>query len=338
MSDNQTTVIELVVSTEHIGVRVDRFIAITLEDLSRQNVKKILKSGAVKINGFVCNNPKHKLSEGQNVRLDLPPYESVQINAETIPLNITYEDSDIIVVDKPAGLVTHPAPGHNTGTLVNALIAHAGAELSTISGVTRPGIVHRLDKDTSGLMVVAKNDFAHKRLAEQFAIHGTDGRMQRIYTALCWGEFDLPYGTVDVSLARSTSNRRKIKVVAVDKGRHAITHYRVVKKYLLSNRVSISMLRLQLETGRTHQIRVHMSSIGNPVLGDKIYGSGFNSSMKKLNEEFNHPTDFLNRQALHASTLNFEHPSTGQPLCFTSPIPRDMKDLINSLEEVTTTN
>ncbi|MEN2494333.1 MAG: Ribosomal large subunit pseudouridine synthase D [Hyphomicrobiaceae bacterium hypho_1] len=334
MHDDPTAPLKLVVNSEYSGMRVDRFIAGAIERLSRQTVKNLIKTGAVEINGDVCCASKYKLCEGQKISVSVAPNKAAKINAETIPLNITYEDCDIIVVDKPAGLVTHPSPGHTNGTLVNALLAHAGEKLSGLNGITRPGIVHRLDKDTSGLIVIAKNDSAHKGLADQFASHGKDGRMQRVYAALCWGKFDLPYGTINAPLSRSTFNRRKIGVVTADKGRHAVTHYKVKKIYSLSDSESISLLLLQLETGRTHQIRVHMASIRHPILGDKLYGKGFKSSAIKLPESVKSSLDLLNRQALHAISLDFEHPRTGRRLHFKSPLPKEIRNLLNSLSSL----
>jgi len=332
MSSDQNAIIQLAVSIEQAGTRLDRFIAGAVEDLSRQRVKNLIKAGVVQIDGHACTSVNYKLREGQIVSLDLPPPQPAGISAESIPLNIVYEDRDVIVVDKPAGLVTHPAPGHTRGTLVNALLAHAGADLSGIGGVTRPGIVHRLDKDTSGLIVVAKNDRAHKGLAAQFAAHGTDGRMQRVYIALTWGRFDRPRGMIDAPLGRSTTNRRKIAIVPAEKGRRATTHYRVEKEFSFPDGAIVSLLRLQLETGRTHQIRVHMTSVGHPLLGDTLYGAGFKSSSANLPQQAEEALKTLNRQALHAAVLEFEHPCSKEALRFESHLPDDIVNLLGALE------
>ncbi|MEO1608060.1 MAG: RluA family pseudouridine synthase [Pseudomonadota bacterium] len=332
MSGDRTDIIQLIVGAEASGSRLDKFVAAAVSELSRQRVQGLIKAGNVMVDGDPCLDAKCKVRENQKVSVALPPLEPAGIMAEAIPLNIVYEDDDVIVVDKPAGLVTHPAPGHTGGTLVNALLAHAGKSLSGIGGVARPGIVHRLDKDTSGLIVIAKNDYAHKHLAQQFAAHGSDGRMQRIYSAFTWGGFDRPRGTVDAPLGRSTTNRRKIKIVSGAYGRHAVSHYWVQKQYAFASGVTVSQLRLQLETGRTHQIRVHMASIGHPLLGDMTYGMGFKSSAVNLPERSADALDALGRQALHAVILAFQHPRSGDVMHFESPLPSDLASLAAALE------
>jgi 23S rRNA pseudouridine1911/1915/1917 synthase len=243
-----------------------------------------------------------------------------------------YEDAHLIVIDKPAGLAVHPGPGHASGTLVNALIAHCGASLSGIGGVRRPGIVHRLDKDTTGLLVVAKTDRAHAGLAEQFAAHGADGRLERRYRALVWGAPERPRGAIDAALARSRVNRTKIAVVSAAAGRHAITRYAVVETYGGSATKPIaSLLELELETGRTHQIRVHLGHVGHPLLGDMTYGAGFKASARNLAADAQAALEALGRQALHAGELAFVHPVTGKRLRFASPLPADMARLADAL-------
>jgi 23S rRNA pseudouridine1911/1915/1917 synthase len=250
-----------------------------------------------------------------------------------MPLAIAYEDRDLIVIDKPKGLAVHPAPGHPSGTLVNALIAHCGASLSGIGGVRRPGIVHRLDKDTTGLMVVAKTDRVHTALAQQFAAHGADGRLVRRYQALAWGKLSRKEGTIDAPLGRSPANRTRIAVVRDGQGRAAVTHYRELTT-LPPRRPTplLSLLELTLATGRTHQIRVHLAHLGHPLLGDKTYGAGFKASARALSAEARAALDALDRQALHATELSFIHPATGRRLHFTSPLPADMRRLIAALE------
>jgi 23S rRNA pseudouridine1911/1915/1917 synthase len=245
-------------------------------------------------------------------------------------LSIVYEDEDLIVIDKPPGLVVHPAAGHDSGTLVNALIAHCGESLSGIGGVKRPGIVHRLDKDTSGLLVVAKNDLAHQALAAQFADHGRTGPLERAYLAIVWGVPERRRGTVEAALARSTHNREKIVVVGEERGRYAITHYELLESLPPALPVA-SLVRCELETGRTHQIRVHMAHLGHPLLGDPTYGSGFKTKANRLAERSREALDVLDRQALHAAILGFEHPRSGEFLRFETPLPPNLAALLEAL-------
>jgi 23S rRNA pseudouridine1911/1915/1917 synthase len=248
-------------------------------------------------------------------------------------LAIVYEDRDLIVVDKPKGLAVHPGPGHASGTLVNALIAHCGASLSGIGGVRRPGIVHRIDKDTTGLLVVAKTDRAHQGLAEQFAAHGTDGRLRRGYRAIVWGVPGRPRGTIEAHLARSAANRTRIAVVRAESssGRRAVTHYEVLERFGAPARPVASLLRLVLETGRTHQVRVHLAHIGHPLLGDPSYGAGHKASARRLGAPARAALAALGRQALHATELAFVHPVSSRRLAFESPLPPDMAQLVAAL-------
>ena len=249
-----------------------------------------------------------------------------------IPLAIVYEDQDLIVIDKPAGLVVHPSAGHETGTLVNALIAHCGASLSGISGVRRPGIVHRLDKGTSGLMVVAKNDGAHRGLSEQFAAHGRDGRLDRQYLAIVWGVPERRSGRIAAPLGRSSADRKKIAISKTSGARAAITRYEIVETF---GKPSVaSLVRLELETGRTHQIRVHMAHIGHPLLGDAAYGRGFSASASKLSETARQALAALGRQALHAAVLGFEHPAIHIKMLFESELPSDIAVLREKLRDL----
>jgi 23S rRNA pseudouridine1911/1915/1917 synthase len=311
--------------------RLDRALASVWSDLSRSRLQSLIREGRVTVNGAVTLDPGQKVGSGTEVALELPPPVLAEPLGEPIALQVIYQDEDLIVIDKPAGLVVHPAAGHDSGTLVNALIAHCGESLSGIGGVKRPGIVHRLDKDTSGLLVVAKNDRAHQSLAAQFADHGRTGPLERAYLALIWGVPNRQRGTIEAPLARSTHIREKIAVVPEERGRYAITHYSVEEAFSDSSREPVaSLVRCELETGRTHQIRVHMAHIGHPLLGDNLYGSGFKTKAKRLSEAQQAALAALGRQALHAAVLGFEHPRTGETMMFESPLPQDFDKLLET--------
>ena len=285
------------------------------------------------VEGALVTSGRHKLKGGERIEVAIPPATSALPAAENIPLLIVHEDDDLIVIDKPAGLVVHPGAGNHRGTLVNALIAHCGGSLSGIGGVKRPGIVHRLDKDTSGLLVAAKNDLAHRGLSEQFAAHGRDGRLERAYLAVVWGSPERNRGTVSASLNRSSANRQKMAVSHSAKAREAVTRYEVLERFGAPS--VASLIRCELETGRTHQIRVHMVHLGHPLVGDKTYGAGFTASTHKLPEAAKTALKSLNRQALHAAVLGFEHPRTGTALRFESPPPLELASFIRALGRVT---
>ncbi|MGO4573219.1 RluA family pseudouridine synthase [Microvirga sp. 2TAF3] len=310
--------------------RLDRVMARLSSDLSRSRLQALIREGQVEVDGMPALDPSRKIAGGARIALVVPPPVPAEPQGEKIALAVVYEDDDLIVIDKPAGLVVHPAAGHESGTLVNALIAHCGESLSGIGGVKRPGIVHRLDKDTSGLLVVAKNDRSHQGLADQFADHGRTGPLERAYLAFVWGVPDRQRGTVDAALARSLHNREKIAVVQGERGRYAITHYELIEP-LPPAVPTASLVRCELETGRTHQIRVHMAHIGHPLLGDTLYGSGFKTKANRLSEPQQAALKALNRQALHAAILGFEHPKTGEFLRFESPLPADMAALLTAL-------
>ncbi len=265
------------------GERLDRFLGRSAAErrlaLSRTRLKALIEAGEVTVDGETVRDPAAKLSEGAAIRFEAPPPEDFPVEGQDIALNVVFEDEHLIVIDKPAGLVVHPAPGHAEGTLVNALIRHCGASLSGIGGVKRPGIVHRLDKDTSGLLVVAKTDAAHQGLAELFADHGRTGSLERAYLAIVWGAFDIAAGRVDAAIARHPHQREKMATVPGERGRHAVTHWRVEEAL-----GPASLVACELETGRTHQIRVHMASIGHPLLGDSVYGAGFKTKAGLLGE------------------------------------------------------
>ncbi len=325
--------LHLEVPPEEGGQRIDRFLASRLEDFSRSRIQALIKSGHVRDRAGTIKDPGARVKPGDALSLDIPPPAPAEPEPQNIALDVVFEDADVIVIDKPAGLVVHPAAGHASGTLVNALIAHCGDSLSGIGGVMRPGIVHRLDKDTSGLLVVAKTDIAHRGLAEQFAAHGADGRLERAYTAFAWGEFIPVRGSIDAPLGRSQQNRTKIAVTRAGLGREARTHYEVVETYPGRDRtLAVTKVRLILETGRTHQIRVHLAHIGHPLLGDATYGAGFAASARRLDGPAQEALQALNRQALHAGILAFVHPRTGKRLRFESPLPADLKVLESALK------
>src|SRR5215470_5816770 len=289
----------LVIAAEEVGERLDRVLAHRVAELSRSRHKALILAGRVAIDGATIRDPGHRVNAGATIVLDLPPAEEVALAPETIPLAVVFEDADIIVIDKPAGLVVHPAAGNWTGTLVNALIAHCGDSLSGVGGVKRPGIVHRLDKDTSGLIVVAKTDRAHRALARQFADHGRSGPLRRGYLAFVWGVPDRPRGTIDAPLGRHPRSRDKMAVR--EGGREAVTHWQVLERYPGTDGKPVaSLIACELETGRTHQIRVHLASIGHPLLGDDVYGPGFKTKAALLAPAARSALEALGRQALHA--------------------------------------
>ena len=313
------------------GERLDRFLGNAAARrriaLSRTRLKALVEAGEVRVDGSVARDPSLRLAEGARIAFEAPPPEESPLTGEDLPLAVVYEDEHLIVIDKPAGLVVHPAPGHAAGTLVNALIRHCGASLSGIGGVRRPGIVHRLDKDTSGLLVVAKTDAAHRGLADLFADHGRTGSLEREYLALVWGRFDAAGGKVAAPIRRDPRRREKMAVAAdEERGRHAATHWRLKEAF-----DSASLVACRLETGRTHQIRVHLTSIGHPLLGDSVYGAGFKTKAARLGEAAKEALVGLGRQALHAAVLGFEHPITGETLRFESRPPEDFYYLLNAL-------
>jgi 23S rRNA pseudouridine1911/1915/1917 synthase len=311
--------------------RLDRALARAWPDLSRSRLQALIRDGRVTVRGATALDPAAKVAPGAAIALDEPAPIPAELEAERIALHVVYEDGDLLVVDKPAGLVVHPAAGHESGTLVNALLAHCGDTLSGIGGVRRPGIVHRLDKDTTGLMVVAKNDLAHASLAAQFADHGRSGPLERAYLALVWGVPEPPHGLIRTAIARSAHHRERMAAVAENRGRPATTRYAVLELLPGADEPLASLVRCELETGRTHQIRVHMAHCGHPLMGDKLYGSGFKTKVNRLDDEARAALADLNRQALHAAVLGLEHPRTGETLRLESAIPADMDRLLAAL-------
>jgi 23S rRNA pseudouridine1911/1915/1917 synthase len=309
-------------------MRLDRVLAARSEaeglGLSRTRLQQLIREGQVEIHEAAVRDPGAKMKAGARIRLFVPPPRKLALAGEDLPLNIVFEDKHLIVLDKPAGLVVHPGAGHGSGTLVNALIAHCDGELSGIGGVQRPGIVHRLDKDTSGLLVVAKTDAAHQGLARLFADHGRTLHFLREYNALVWGAPDRAAGLVDAPLGRAAADREKMAIVSAERGRAARTHWRVLERYGPAGKPVVSFVACQLETGRTHQIRVHMAHIGHPIVGDPVYAPGFKTKAAQLPEAARSAVSHLRRQALHASVLAFDHPITGEALRFESSWPDDL--------------
>lgn len=315
------------------GERLDRFFANHLSALSRSRLKALIKEGHASQDGRTIVEPNLRVKPGDSFTLVIPPAAPAVPEGEDIALNVVFEDSHLIVIDKPSGLVVHPAAGNWTGTLVNALIAHCGDSLSGIGGVKRPGIVHRIDKETSGLMVVAKTDAAHHALALQFADHGRTGSLERRYEAIVWGAPAPHRGTIETLIGRKPQQRQKMAVVKAG-GKEAITHYEVKNAFERGDEAIASHVICQLETGRTHQIRVHMAHIGYPLIGDPVYGTGFKTKAQTLPEPARLAVEALKRQALHASQLGFEHPDTGKILSFKSPLPPDISRIVKSLSEL----
>ena len=296
---------------DEIGKRIDVYIAEYKEELSRSRVQKLIENGLVTVNGKAVKS-NYKLRKGDILEVEIPDPEPLEIEAENIPLDIIYEDKDVVIVNKPQGMVVHPAPGHYSGTLVNALMYHCGNELSGINGCMRPGIVHRIDMDTTGSLVICKNDKAHQSLSEQLKVHS----IRRIYVAIVHGNIKEDSGTVNAPVGRHPTDRKKMSTHCKN-GREAITHYKVLERF-----GDYTYIQCELETGRTHQIRVHMASIGHPLVGDEVYGP------KKC------PFKGLQGQTLHARTLGIIHPSTGEYLEVNAPLPEYFIELLDRLRNI----
>lgn len=299
--------IEYVVDENESGQRIDKYISLKEADISRSYIQKLIKEGNIKINSEECKS-NYKVCLNDHIVIEIPEAKELEIEAENIPLDIIYEDDDIIVVNKPKGMVVHPAAGHYSGTLVNALMYHCKNDLSGINGVLRPGIVHRIDMNTTGVIVACKNDYAHDKIAQQLSVHS----ITRKYYAIAQNAFKEQEGTVDAPIGRNPADRKKM---AIDRknGKRAVTHYKV-----LENFKNCAYIECQLETGRTHQIRVHMTSIGHPLLGDDVYSSGKSA--------YN-----LTGQTLHAGVLGFIHPRTGEYVEFSAPLPEYFQNVLNDL-------
>lgn len=319
-------ILELDATDTDTGTRLDAFLSAHHKPLSRTRFKTLIKGGQVTVDGAPVIEPNFRVNAGQLVRAVMPEPEDPDPLPENIPLDIVYEDDHLIVINKPAGLVVHPAAGNWTGTLVNGLIHHCGDSLAGIGGVKRPGIVHRLDKETSGLLVVAKTDEAHKGLTGQFAAHGRDGRLQRAYRALVWGEPRPAIGTVETQIGRDPGNRLK-QAVLKSGGKLAITHFETLE-VIRNERGVFSDILCRLETGRTHQIRVHMAHIGHGLLGDDVYAAGLKTQSLLLSDDLQRALKKIRRQALHAAVLGFEHPVSGEDLLFEADLPDDMARIL----------
>jgi 23S rRNA pseudouridine1911/1915/1917 synthase len=322
-SSNGAQRLQVTVAGDEGSTRLDRVLALRVAELSRSRLKALILAGQVSIKSAPIRDPAYHVAAGDTITIDVPEAAAAEPTGENIALDIVYEDDDIIVIDKPKGLVVHPAAGHETGTLVNALIAHCGASLSGIGGIKRPGIVHRLAKDTTGMMVAAKNDRAHQSLTEQFADHGRTGAMRRGYLAFVWGVPNRHRGTVDAPIDRHPHAREKMAVR--DSGREAVTHWEIQESFNgRDGKPVAALLACQPETGRTHQIRVHLAHIGHPLLGDAVYGPHFKTKASHLGPRSQKALAALGRQALHAYLMALKHPETGAILQWISDLPRDL--------------
>jgi 23S rRNA pseudouridine1911/1915/1917 synthase len=327
---------------QDVGRRIDAVLAARVPGVSRARLTELIKAGALKdASGKAITQPSLKVVAGAHYVVEMPEMRPLDLEPEKMALVIVHEDDELIVIDKPAGLVVHPGAGHRTGTLVNGLLHHCKGSLSGIGGVERPGIVHRLDKDTSGLLVVAKTDRAHQSLSEQFAIHGRDGRLVRRYKALVWGHMEKPQVTVNAHLGRHKSDRTKMAVVSpgqVD-AREAISHFSRVELLgppmtmgrAMKQGPRMTLVDVALETGRTHQIRVHANWIKHPVVGDQVYGAHHSASALGLKPEAREALEALGRQALHAAVLGFAHPVRGKKMMFESALPDDLARLVRAM-------
>ena len=318
--DNENVLITPPVDPQNVKIRVDKWRA-AFTDLSRSRVSALIDQGAVFLNGACLRDQDKKTAAGEVYRIEIPAPVDAVPQAQPIPLDIVYEDADLLVVNKPAGMVVHPAAGNYDGTLVNALLSHCRESLSGIGGVIRPGIVHRLDKETSGLMVIAKNDEAHKGLSAQFAVHS----LERCYLALIWGRLSPAQGVIETQIGRSSVNRKKMAVVKSG-GKRAETHYRTISLYAGG---AVSLAECSLKTGRTHQVRVHMTALGHPLVGDKTYGKVPGAA--RHNPVLAAAVNF-SRQALHSYKMSFEHPITHETMRFEIPLPADMQRIIDSFK------
>ena len=317
--------INLTVNDDNQNKRVDFFISSIKKDISRSKIKILIEKGFLKINNIKILEPSKRIKLNDKIQLELPESKKLEIKPYKYKLNIVYEDNDILVINKPSGLVVHPGAGNTDNTLVNALIHYDKKNLSSLNGELRPGIVHRIDKDTSGLLVVAKNDFAHAHLSKQFSEH----TIERKYILLVWGKLRPQAGKIKTFITRSSKNRQ-LMTVSLSKGKFAITNYKTIELFENENSPTLSLLECKLETGRTHQIRVHMTYKGNPILGDRSYKKKL-KQLKNIDEELNKIITKFNRQCLHAKSLGLKHPITNKNLFFETELPKDINEIVQKL-------
>jgi len=315
------------VPVKHDKERIDRFLQLQFEKTSRTKLQSLIRDGHVNLNSSIIRETAKKVKNNDKIEIVFPELKKISIKANKIPLNIIYEDDDVIIINKSPGVVVHPGAGNYEKTIVNGLLFRYQNKLSNLGGKLRPGIVHRIDKDTSGIIVVAKNDFAHAHLAEQFSSH----TIKRTYEALVWGSLKPQKGKINEKISRSSRNRQLMEVKK-EKGKKAITNYKTLKIFQNLYLPKISHIECELETGRTHQIRVHMNFKGNPILGDKSYGKN-KKKFKKIDKDIEKKINNFNRQALHAKTLGFIHPKTTKEIFFKAERPKDFDLLIKSLKK-----
>lgn len=324
MQDAETEFFTDEVDNKSAGVRLDKFLSEQLKDVSRSRLQKLITEGNVFFDDIIISDNSRKTKLGETYKVVIPPAVEADPEPENIPLDIVYEDEDLLVVNKPAGMTVHPAIGAYSGTLVNALLYHCKDKLSGINGVKRPGIVHRIDKDTSGLLVVAKNDYAHNFLAEQFAVHS----IERTYLAFVYGTPNPLTGRIEANIGRSPTDRKKMAIVESG-GKTAVTNYKTLELF----KRAAALVQCNLETGRTHQIRVHLSSVGNALIGDQVYVKAHKSSLP-IPEYLKTTVNFFPRQALHAKSLGFIHPRSKEFVQFNSELPADLQELYQALKEI----
>ena len=321
-------IINIIVKDEENGSRIDSFISKKEKKLSRTRVKNLILQKNLKLNNILEINPSQKVVAGDKINLVIPEPVNASLKPYKFKIDIVYEDSDLLVLNKPAGIVMHPGAGNYENTIVNALINYCGNNLSTIGGELRPGIVHRIDKDTSGLIVVAKNDFAHKNLSNQFNKHS----IERVYELIVWGKLRPQSGRIETLITRSSRNRQLMEV-GIIKGKKAITNYKTLEVFENDETPTLSLVECKLETGRTHQIRVHMSYKGNNILGDKKYKKKF-KKIKNINQNLKKLIYDLDRQFLHAKVIGFIHPKSGKKLRFSSVLPNDLMNIVKTLRNI----
>ena len=328
MIKHEKNIFNTIVPLNCHGYRIDKFLQLQINELSRTRLQALIQGGQVKLNNIIIKHPSKKIKKEDQIKVNFPQPKETTIKPNKIPLDILYDDDDIIVINKFPGVVVHPGAGNYENTIVNGLLYKYQNNLSSIGGKLRPGIVHRIDKDTSGVIVVAKNDKSHINLSKQFSDH----TIKRVYEALIWNTLKPQKGKIREKISRSTKNRQLMSV-RKEKGKMAITNYKTLKIFQNENLPKISLIECQLETGRTHQIRVHMNFKGNPILGDKSYGKS-KKKYKKIDKNIEKKINNLNRQALHAKSLGFLHPNTNKEVFFEAKRPQDFDELIKNLDKV----